>query len=57
MLYAKHLGLKGSVERLRKAGDPKLHKVEAVVEEVKDARGAMAVRGVALLPGPERPID
>ena len=47
MLYAKHLGLKGSVERLRKAGDPKLHKVEAVVEEVKDfARGEMAVRGV-----------
>ena len=47
MLYAKHLGLKGSVERLREAGDPKLHKVEAVVEELKDfARGAMAVRGV-----------
>ena len=47
MLYAKHLGLKGSVERLREAGDPKLHKVEAVVEELKDfARGEMAVRGV-----------
>ena len=47
MLYAKHLGLKGSVERLREAGDPKLHKVEAVVEELKDfARGAVAVRGV-----------
>ncbi len=47
MLYAKHLGLKGSVERLRKAGDRKLRKVEAVVEELKDfARGEMAVHGV-----------
>ena len=47
MLYAKHLGLKGAVERLREAGDPKLRKVEAVVEEVKEfARGEMAVRGV-----------
>jgi len=46
MLYAKHLGLKGSVERLRGAGDPKLLKVEAVVEELKEfARGAMEVRG------------
>ena len=46
MLYAKHLGLKGSVERLRKAGDPKLLKVEAVVEELKEfARGEMEVRG------------
>ena len=47
MLYAKHLGLRGSVERLGRADDPKLRKVEAVVEEVKDfARGEMAVRGV-----------
>ena len=47
MLYAKHLGLKGSVERLRAAGDPKLLKVEAVVEELKEfARAAMEVRGV-----------
>ena len=47
MLYAKHLGLKGSVERLRQADDPKLLKVEAVVEELKDfARGAMTARGV-----------
>ncbi len=46
MLYAKHLGLKGSVERLRAAGDPKLLKVEAAVEELKEyARGAMEVRG------------
>ncbi len=47
MLYAKHLGLKGSVERLREAGDRKLRKVEAVIEELKDfARGEMAVHGV-----------
>ncbi len=47
MLYARHLGLKGSVERLREAGDRKLRKVEAVVEELKDfARGEMAVHGV-----------
>ena len=47
MLYAKHLGLKGSVERLRAAGDPKLLKVEAVVEDLKEfARGGMEVRGV-----------
>ena len=47
MLYAKHLGLKGSVERLREAGDPKLLKIEAVVAELKDfAHGEMAVRGV-----------
>ncbi len=46
MLYAKHLGLKGSVERLSQAGDPKLRKLEAVVEELKDlARGEMAARG------------
>ncbi len=47
MLYAKHLGLKGAVERLRAAGDPRLLKVEAVVEEIKEfARRALAVRGV-----------
>ncbi|MXW01414.1 MAG: methionine synthase [Holophagales bacterium] len=47
MLYAKHLGLKGSVERLRAADDPKLLKVEAVVEELKEfARGELAAHGV-----------
>ncbi|MCY3929158.1 MAG: methionine synthase [Acidobacteria bacterium] len=47
MLYAKHLGLKGSVERLRVANDPKLLKVEAVVEELKEfARGELAAHGV-----------
>jgi len=47
MLYAKHLGLKGSVTRLRAADDPKLLKVEAVVEELKEfARGELAAHGV-----------
>ncbi|MCY3968828.1 MAG: methionine synthase [Acidobacteria bacterium] len=46
MLYAKHLGLKGSVERLRAADDPKLLKVEAVVEDLKEfARGELAAHG------------
>ncbi len=46
MLYAKHLGLKGSVERLRAAADPKLLKVEAAVEELREfARDAIEVRG------------
>ncbi|MEZ5333332.1 MAG: hypothetical protein R2991_15105 [Thermoanaerobaculia bacterium] len=31
MLYAKHLGLRGSVERLREAGDAKLAQLETVV--------------------------
>ena len=35
------------MERLREAGDPKLLKVEAVVEELKEfARGALAAHGV-----------
>ncbi len=47
MLYAKHLGLRGSVERLRSAGDAKLVKLEALVEDLKAyAREAMTVRGV-----------
>ena len=47
MLYAKHLGLKGSVERLRAADDPKLLKIEAVVDELKElARGELAAHGV-----------
>ncbi len=46
MLYGKHLGLKGAVGRLREAGDPKLQKLEAVVDGVKDfARGEMKVHG------------
>ncbi|MDX1644682.1 MAG: homocysteine S-methyltransferase family protein, partial [Thermoanaerobaculia bacterium] len=35
MLYGKHLGLKGSVERLAEAGDERLAKLERVVEEVE----------------------
>ncbi|MEO6193633.1 MAG: methionine synthase [Thermoanaerobaculia bacterium] len=48
MIYGKHLGLKGSVKRLREEGDPKLAKLEAVVDELKAiARGgAMKARGV-----------
>ncbi|HET9227693.1 MAG TPA: vitamin B12 dependent-methionine synthase activation domain-containing protein, partial [Thermoanaerobaculia bacterium] len=48
MLYAKHLGLRGSVRKLREEGDPKLAKLEGVIEELKKlARdGAMNVKAV-----------
>ena len=48
MLYGKHLGLKGSVSKLKEEGDPKLAKLEKVVEEVKDEarKGLMHVRAV-----------
>jgi 5-methyltetrahydrofolate--homocysteine methyltransferase len=48
MVYGKHLGLKGSVKRLREQGDPKLAKLEAVVEELKDVarNGGMTARAV-----------
>jgi len=48
MIYGKHLGLKGSVKRLRAEGDPKLAKLEAVIDDLKDlARaGAMHARAV-----------
>jgi len=48
MLYGKHLGLKGSVSKLREEGDPKLAKLEKVVEEVKEEarKGLMHVRAV-----------
>ncbi|HSL81573.1 MAG TPA: methionine synthase [Thermoanaerobaculia bacterium] len=36
MLYAKHLGLKGSIERLREAGDPKLAMLEDVVRGLQE---------------------
>ena len=35
MLYAKHLGLRGSYRKLKEAGDPKLAELEAVIEGVK----------------------
>ena len=37
MLYAKHLGLRGSYRKLKEAGDPKLAELEAVVDRVKEA--------------------
>jgi 5-methyltetrahydrofolate--homocysteine methyltransferase len=48
MIYGKHLGLKGSVRRLREEGDPKLAKLEAVIEELKDVgrQGALHARAV-----------
>ena len=48
MVYGKHLGLKGSVKRLREEGDPKLAKLEAVVSDLKDVakNGGMKVRAV-----------
>jgi 5-methyltetrahydrofolate--homocysteine methyltransferase len=35
MLYAKHLGLRGSYRKLKEAGDPKLAELEAVIDGVK----------------------
>jgi 5-methyltetrahydrofolate--homocysteine methyltransferase len=48
MVYGKHLGLKGSVKRLRDEGDEKLAKLERIVDELKDVarHGAMKARGV-----------
>ena len=37
MLYAKHLGLRGSYRKLKEAGDPKLAELEAVIRRVQDA--------------------
>jgi 5-methyltetrahydrofolate--homocysteine methyltransferase len=36
MLYGKHLGLRGAVERLREAGDAKLAELQGVVRQVQD---------------------
>ena len=36
MLYAKHLGLKGSIDKLRAAGDEKLAMLERVIGEIQD---------------------
>ncbi|MCB1035341.1 MAG: cobalamin-dependent protein, partial [Acidobacteria bacterium] len=48
MIYAKHLGLKGSVEKLATAADPKYLKLEAIVDELKAfaRQGAMRCRAV-----------
>src|SRR5580765_535740 len=45
MLYAKHLGLRGSYWRLKEAGDPKLAELEKVIEEVK-SRGWIRARAM-----------
>jgi len=37
MLYAKHLGLRGSYRKLKEAGDGKLAELEAVIDSVKEA--------------------
>jgi 5-methyltetrahydrofolate--homocysteine methyltransferase len=37
MLYAKHLGLRGSYWKLKEAGDPKLAELEAVVARVQES--------------------
>jgi 5-methyltetrahydrofolate--homocysteine methyltransferase len=48
MLFGKHMGLKGSVKKLRDAGDEKLAKLESMFDELKTlARdGAMHARAV-----------
>ena len=48
MLFAKHLGLKGSVRKLKEAGDPKYRSLENLLEELKnEARfGAMTAKAV-----------
>ncbi|HEX7181182.1 MAG TPA: methionine synthase [Thermoanaerobaculia bacterium] len=48
MVYGKHLGLKGSIRKLREENDPKLAKLEAVMEELKGLarQGAMKARAV-----------
>ncbi|MFL6197170.1 MAG: methionine synthase [Thermoanaerobaculia bacterium] len=48
MIYGKHLGLKGSVKRLREEGDAKLAKLEAVIGELKELGrgGALHARAV-----------
>src|SRR5262249_47028241 len=37
MLYAKHLGLRGSYRKLKEAGDPKLAELEKVITKVQSA--------------------
>jgi 5-methyltetrahydrofolate--homocysteine methyltransferase len=44
MLYAKHLGLRGSIERLRAAGDPKLAMLEEVVRGLEEEALAESAR-------------
>jgi 5-methyltetrahydrofolate--homocysteine methyltransferase len=44
MLYAKHLGLRGSIERLQAAGDPKLAMLEEVVRGLEEEALAESAR-------------
>ncbi len=44
MLYGRHLGLKGSFEKLRAAGDPKALALEATVDAIKAEARAGALR-------------
>ncbi len=48
MIYGKHLGLKGSVKRLREEGDPKLAKLEEVIAGLQELgrAGALHARAV-----------
>jgi 5-methyltetrahydrofolate--homocysteine methyltransferase len=45
MLYAKHLGLRGSFRKLKEAGDPKLAELERVIERVQSS-GWIAARAM-----------
>ncbi len=48
MLFGKHLGLRGSVVRLREQGDEKLARLESLIAELQDVArdGAMTARAV-----------
>jgi 5-methyltetrahydrofolate--homocysteine methyltransferase len=50
MLYAKHLGLRGSFRKLKEAGDPRLAELEAVITRVKKTRWVRA-RAMYRFPG------
>jgi 5-methyltetrahydrofolate--homocysteine methyltransferase len=45
MLYAKHLGLRGSYRKLKEAGDPKLAELEKVIEKIQ-ASGWIRARAI-----------
>ena len=51
MLYAKHLGLRGSYWKLKEAGDARLAELEAVVDEGQGGRLDPGARDVPLLRG------
>ena len=51
MLYAKHLGLRGSYRKLKEAGDPKLAELEKVIEEVQASGWIRRAGDVPVLSG------